>query len=473
MSIQGELASLQRISDRLISTPNEELQKVLENLLPKLLPLSNNAELRDKQVVPILMQILKRIKLLEIRLPLASLISLIRPDMLPFCCNLSTVFIDAAKSWHQAEQWRDCTEPLMLNFGCFTAHSAQSNALCFYSLSCIRFMTPEMSRLAGSSAIDVLGDWLLDVSLAQPGIVKDSAGSIQPGLSAERLARLTAKKATWSASDMKQCKLDLVDSLSKRWLPTPCAVAIAIIASCDAETDVATQAVFKMNGARSTFTDISTNSAPVLDLLLCLCLPHAQVSQKKDANLFVRGRTNLRISVKCAILRWICKEMQDHIVSSSNEIVHLVTETMKSSEAGFADATYSSNILELAALLVERLPISTVHSVASTLLQCVKKALGPYASQLSADSASSIDSDAGWIYLYQSYNSCDRLKCITFTFQINETSIGIHTRESCYRVVDRISRVCPSVASADAELLVLLFRLLDCEVKNSNSMILL
>ena len=43
---------------------------------------------------------------------------------------------------------------------------------------------------------------------------------------------------------------------------------------------------------------------------------------------------------------------------------------------------------------------------------------------------------------------------------------GIHTRESCYRVVDRISRVCPSVASADAELLVLLFRLLDCEVKN-------
>ena len=92
MSIQGELASLQRISDRLVSTPNEELQKVLENLLPKLLPLSNNAELRDKQVVPILMQILKRIKLLEIRLPLASLISLIRPDMLPFCCNLSTVF---------------------------------------------------------------------------------------------------------------------------------------------------------------------------------------------------------------------------------------------------------------------------------------------------------------------------------------------------------------------------------------------
>ena len=398
MSIQGELASLQRISDRLISTPNEELQKVLENLLPKLLPLSNNAELRDKQVVPILMQILKRIKLLEIRLPLASLISLIRPDMLPFCCNLSTVFIDAAKSWHQAEQWRDCTEPLMLNFGRFTAYSAQSNALCFYSLSCIRFMTPELSRLAGSSATDILGDWLLDVSLAQPGIVKDSAGSIQPGLSAERLARLTAKKATWSASDMKQCKLDLVDSLSKQWLPTPCAVAIAIIASCDAETDVATQAVFKMNGARSMFTDISTNPAPVLDLLLCLCSPHAQVSRKKDANLFVHGRTNLRISVKCAILRWICKEMQDHIVSSSNEIVHLVTETMKSSEAGLGDATYSSNILELTALLVERLPISTVHSVASTLLQCVKKALGPYASQLSADSASSTDSDAGLIY---------------------------------------------------------------------------
>lgn len=39
--------------------------------------------------------------------------------------------------------------------------------------------------------------------------------------------------------------------------------------------------------------------------------------------------------------------------------------------------------------------------------------------------------------------------------------------------MDRISRVCPSIASADAELLVLLFRLLDCEVKNSHFMILL
>ena len=399
MNIQGELASLQRISDRLVSTPNEELQKVLDNLLPKLLPLSNNAELRDKQVVPILMQILKRIKLLEIRLPLASLISLIRPDMLPFCCNLSTVFIDAAKTWHQPEQWRECTQPLMLNFGCFAAYSAQSNALCFYSLYCLRFMTPDIARMAGSSAIDILGDWLLDLSLAQPGIVKDSAGSIQPGLSAERLTRLTAKKATWSALDMKQCKLDLVDSLSKQWLPTPCAVAIAIIASCDAETDVATQAVFKMNGARSTIADISTNPVPVLDLLLCLCLPHTLVSQKKNATLFVSRRTNLRISVKCAILRWICKEMQDQIVSSSDEIVHLVTETMKSSEAGLADATYSSHILELTALLVERLPITTVQSVASILLQCVKKALGPYASQLSANSASSIDSDAGTLHL--------------------------------------------------------------------------
>lgn len=396
MSIQAELASLQRIGDRLISTTNDDLEKVLEVLLPKLLPLSNNGALRDKQVVPILMHILRRIKPLETRLPLQALIGLIQPEMMPFCCNLTMVFIDATVKWHPAELYKDCALPLIHNLFKFQPFSSQSNALCFYSLPCISFLSVQTAPDVEENVKIILGDWLLDLSIAQPGIIKGSAGSIQPGLSADRLARLTSKKAAWMAVDMRQPKLDLIHSISKQWLPTNCAVAIAIICSCDADSDVATQAVFKMSGARSILPDINVNPLPVLELLLTLCLPLTQAMLKYEQNTYVRQRTTLRNSVTCAIVRWICKEMQDHLTLAAKNIVELViSEILKSNEGGSVDSTYISIIMELTALLVERLNDEALVSAAPLLLLCAKKALVPFVSLLSSHSISSVDSEAG------------------------------------------------------------------------------
>ena len=416
MNIANELASLQRINDRLISTANDDLQRVLEALLPKLLPLSNNEALREKQVVPILMHILRRIKPLETRLPLKALISLVRPDMLPFCCNLAMVFIDAGKKWHPAECWKECSLPLMSGLGGFVPFSPQSNALCYYSLSCIGPLSSSLSLATvppiesnQSSNVsnqqsnvgnvsDVLGDWFLDVSLAQPGIIKGSAGSIQPGLSADRLARLTTKKTEWNALDMKQYKLDLIASLSTMWLPTPCAVAIAIVGSCDTDSDVAIQAVFKMSGARSILPDVDLNPLPVMDLLLGLCLPVAeQQTLQTSCTLFVRNRTALRNNVKCAILRWICKEMTEHFVMAWKKIVQLIVSVseMQRADVSSIDSAYLLHIMELTAILAEKLPDIELQSVAQVLLQCAKRALVPFASLLSAQSASSVDSESG------------------------------------------------------------------------------
>lgn len=396
MDIRSELASLQRIGDRLASTSNEDLQRVLQTLLPKLLPLSNTDELRDKQVIPILMQVLKRIKQLQTPLPMEMLIGLIRPDMLPYCCNLSTVFVDAGTKWHRSEQWSTCAKPLLAVLGNFVAFSSQSNALCYYALFCLRSLSLEVISESNAEAMIVLGDWLIDFSIAQPGIVKDSAGSIQPGLSVERLGRIVSKKSDWSATDMKQFKMNLVDSLSKPWLPTPCSIGIAIILSCDSDSDVALQAVFKMNGARSIFTDINANPYPVLNLLLTLCLPLTQAMQSSHASPYVRHRTALRITVKCAILRWICKEMQETLIVAAKNVIQLVvTEILKPSDGGVDDMTYSSLVMEMTALLTERMPDEALGRVAALLLQCVKKVLQPFSSLLSSSSASSSDSEAG------------------------------------------------------------------------------
>ena len=395
MNIQNELASLQRISDRLISTSNDDLQKVLDNLLPKLLPLSNNDALRDKQVVPILMLVLRRIKPLETCLPLRALISLIQPDMMPFCCNLAMVFVDAGRKWHTTDLWMDSALPILQGIQGFSPYSSQSNALCFYSLHCIGALHLHSAPSEDRTVRNILGDWFLDFSIAQPGIVKGSAGSIQPGLSAERLNRLTTKKNEWSASDMKVYKLDLINSIPKQWLPTECAVAIAIICSCDSDSDVATQAVFKMSGARSILPDVNSNPLPVLELLLTLCFPLTQTMQKYDQNIFVRQRTTLRTPVTCAILKWICKEMQDYLKIAGKIIVQLVISEVLTSENGTSDSSFMVNIMELTALFVEKLNQDELITIAPILLLCAKKALVPFVSLLSSQSTSSIDSEAG------------------------------------------------------------------------------
>ena len=70
-----DVAALQRIFDRLAATPNDELAKVLETLLPKLIPLINKDELRQ-QLLLIFQSCLKRIKPLKTLLPVDKLIAL-------------------------------------------------------------------------------------------------------------------------------------------------------------------------------------------------------------------------------------------------------------------------------------------------------------------------------------------------------------------------------------------------------------
>ena len=214
MDIEKETAALQRIQDRLSSTPNEQLDQVLATLLPKLIPFANNEALRDKQIIPIFTHILRRIKLLKTVLPISALITLIRSDMLPFGCNFAIAFMDTVVDWQPMEQWQLCADALVGSLNGFAAFSSQSNALCYYSLYAIQPLG-EATHSGPSIAHDVLGDFLLDIVMTQPGLVKGSAGSIQPGLSAERVDRLTAKTKEWTAATLKPFKLALIQSLPK------------------------------------------------------------------------------------------------------------------------------------------------------------------------------------------------------------------------------------------------------------------
>ena len=325
----ADAAALQRIHNRLESTPNEQLEGVLTTLLPKLIPFAQQEALRDKHIIPIFAHVLRRIKLLKTVLPAVALVRLVRPDMMPFGCNFSVAFLDTVAEWLPAEQWLACGGALVEGLGAFAPFSAQSNALCHYALFSLSAVADATSSSSSSTngtggARDILGDFFLDVAFTQPGLVKGSAGSIQPGLSVDRVDRLTAKRKEWAASAVKPFKLTLIASLPKAWLPTECAVAIAIVASCDADPDVATQAAFKMNGARSLLPDVKDRPGPVLDLLLKLCLPLTQSMAAFQAQPYLRQRTTVREAVKIAILHWVAKEMRDHLPLASAAIVQVL-----------------------------------------------------------------------------------------------------------------------------------------------------
>ena len=95
-SLQDELASLDRLDDRIVSTSNERLSGILKVLLPKLVLLVNKEELRER-VMRMFGSILKRIRNLpECEVPLDALFALIRREHQPFACNFAMTFVDVA-----------------------------------------------------------------------------------------------------------------------------------------------------------------------------------------------------------------------------------------------------------------------------------------------------------------------------------------------------------------------------------------
>ena len=172
MDPDSEAASLQRVFDRLVATPNDQLEKVLGVLLPKLIPMVNNANLRDKLVLPMFSHILKRIKPLKTVLPIEKLLQLIKSDTLPFGCNFTIAFVDTAIEWHPREAHHECALSLahVLASCGFKPFTPQSNALCYYVLV---FLESLSSVHLSDGSKELLGDLLIDISLVQPGLQKN------------------------------------------------------------------------------------------------------------------------------------------------------------------------------------------------------------------------------------------------------------------------------------------------------------
>jgi len=414
MNNNDELQALERVHTRLLSTPNDGLEKVLEQLLPRLILLSNNEVLRNK-VLEMFGQILRRIKETNTIVPITSLLELMKPENMPFAVNFSITFIDTSIKTLPRNKFLDASKALLVALNSFAAYSVQSNALCYYSLHLLDCLA-EASNLVKCSSYHILGDFYIDFCLIQSELRRDGVGSIQSGLSKERVDRLTLKKDHWKSADLKAYKKQLLETLPLRWIPSEQSVIISLICSNDLDSEVSSQAIYKVNGARSLF-NVEENPSLILDYLLDFCINNNNTN-----------RTSMREDIKCSILRWILKELRNNLTTSAKKILVLLVTDLSKADTSLK---YKAELFHLADSLAEKMDDTSFSTSAVLFIACVK------------------------IYL-KGFNS--RVKEVS-----DSSNDALNAREHCYQLIDRICRRSINSVVNDVEMVLLLFRLLDFE----------
>jgi hypothetical protein len=270
---ETEKLALERVHNRIASTSNEDLPKVLEKLLPSLIPFSNNANLQP-QVLTIISNITRRMKSLQTSISCSQLLfKLVTPEMMPYACNIAISVIDISIDYIPLSDRELCATAIidcLDKFG--NEYSYQTNSLLSYTLK----LLPEIAGVLKNNEIShrvrgLISSWFLDVSLIQPGLKKDGVGSIQPGLSKERVARLTAKIDNWGYSMLNEMKTRILESIDVRWANPSCVVAISVICSCDPIPDVAKLGGYKLSSMKTALQQAQIPFHPILISLLHLC----------------------------------------------------------------------------------------------------------------------------------------------------------------------------------------------------------
>jgi hypothetical protein len=411
---ETELQSLQRVLARLQSSKSADLPALMEALLPKLVPLTNNDSLRSKALA-VVSEALKRIKLEKCSIDVTNLVACINPSMLPYGANFAMTFADVAIDFNPTiptNNGAKVAEGLLPGLDSFSAFSPQSNALCYYALVVygdvlIQYWSTQVGDMKVGMhlpAREILGDFATDMSLlARPVLLssegqQSAVGSIQPGLSQSRLERFTSRKKQWTAEQLKAFKFKLINAIpSGLFLPKHAAL-LAVVLANDADVDVAAQATFKMNGVAVMLGLDKDSSAAgsVCEFLLSICAVDAPVSAGAATAVQPHKRSALRPVVRLAALKWLNKFVPTQLPSHGKQVV-----------MSLFNATFSPSVAPVASLLAEEVAVIGAYcQLLETVLQhgsqaqfgevvllvtlCVKKILQSFAYSTSSFSSSEV-----------------------------------------------------------------------------------
>lgn len=199
----------------------------------------NNDNLRD-HVLPLVSHIMKRVKELKCPLPIAAMLrSCIAPSS--FCCNVAISFINIALPFESVERLPDCALALLDALSSQSDHFSKAlSPLLYYSLQLLPYITVTLSPAHST----LLAGYYIDVTLLQPGMISQGVGSVRPGLTTQRLARLQHLINTLTPVSLSQCKMVILNHANKLRLPD--AVLLYCLLAVEGNSDIANEANYKL-----------------------------------------------------------------------------------------------------------------------------------------------------------------------------------------------------------------------------------
>lgn len=254
-SSSNDLAALDRILLRLSGASNEQLPSILISLIPKLIPLGNNEVLRRK-VIEVSTEIIRRVKLGSIKLPLRIFTEVIHATHLPFAPNIGIGLMDAVHSVNCICDVDSEAIGLLLDAALSHQHMTfLSNSILYYLLHYSDKLTvsllTSLPKETRQHAETIIGDYFLDILLLRDLQLQGNlAGSIAPGLSEKRRARLGLRKRFLDSFGLNQLKINALNYFTRICLDSICPFLLfcaAIIAKCDSENTVALKGIYLLN----------------------------------------------------------------------------------------------------------------------------------------------------------------------------------------------------------------------------------
>jgi hypothetical protein len=437
-------------------------------LLPKLIQLLSNEKLSLK-VTEILSELLLRLKQFSCKLPYQDLLQLINPKNCIEVCDWSITFLDLTIDNPLLDNLRHIgfSTSLIELLPLFEVFSLQSNALCYYALNCALLTNSEISININNNCQNVLADYLLDILLVQKMLVNNAVGSIQPGLSSQRIDRLTLKKKNWNFQDLRKAKLSIINLISTNCLSSKYSTLLAVVVACDEDAEVSTQGTFKMNGAVDFFKIHEDAPDAVLSTMLSLCDLNQRNNETLNNNSsrqwsINNSRSTLRIEVQCCVLKWITKQMHQYVVLQAKLVSTVVFKLVFNAASTTNSIKVVLHAIKLGLLLIMKLEKSNHDfSMFSILfLQCAKKILST--SQLSAKSNGSNNNNNN----NNNHNS-DSIMASTATSNLSNTNanseeeLQVSCRIVCYEIIEHIANKNTELVTKDFELVMFLFKMLE------------
>lgn len=458
-NLSNEISSLERIHNRLNLTSNDDYTSIVNNLLPKLLGMMNDSELRPS-LIPIMSSILKRVKQLECCLSLAPLFDQVSAATMPFTCNFAITFIDVTIKNLNNRNMVNTVDPKdivgIFRIDEFPLFSPQHNALCDHFLSLMKVIPESFKQFyLESNSIDnfaskikhirlIFSDLILDVALLQ-SLMKGAIGSIAPGLSSERIERLTSKRNGWSSNDLKLVKSEVLETLlsfregESPLLDNEYLVVITIILSIDIDHNIALAARNKLEIWKS----MRLWNENRLFEVICSLVTGGNVNNALLQTSMVRSK--VKDEVAYALINWINANISKSQLQYSDNLFSLPYSIL----LGASTRSFSHSFLRVegAALkflhqICDSLPETRLSEVLSSITQTVKESLTFQMSSIQNQAAAQMSSN--------------------LQTASQEIILSRLNRTYCYDLIKLLSSRCSQI-SADIALIVMLFRLVDIE----------